>query len=252
MIYVFGAGAATVRFQRGGTGQIQSRQIPTLKEISLKIDGKLESQFGSAVHAEDAASGERKITGTIKWGAVGARLMNDILFGGTRTAGHPVVVLGSQVAALTPVSDDVNVGQTNITDMGVISGVDGYPLDRVAPGAEAAGTYSVVEATGIYSFGAADPRAATVRPSYRYTDGASGATYEMGNPLQGTLVDTELVMWKPRFAKHLGVIVYHAVYSGLDLASKGSSYTDPSSNFECFVDQARNSPGQIFSSEALD
>jgi hypothetical protein len=37
--------------------------------------------------------------------------------------------------------------------------------------------------------------------------------------------------------------------NGLDLSSKGGAYTDPSATFEAFVDQAKGSPGQIFSSE---
>jgi hypothetical protein len=252
MVYVFGAGSAIVRVVKAGV--TQARRIPTLKEVSVKFDGKLESQFGSAVYAEDAASGERKITGAIKFGAVGASLLNDIIFSGVRTAGTPKVVIDEGgVVGTAPTVNVVTIANLAgiAIDMGVISAVDGYPMDRVTSGV-AAGQYIFDGSAGTYTFAAADPRAAFVRVSYRWTDTTVGATYEGGNPLQGTLADLELTLWKPRFTKHLGIIIYHAVLSGMDLSSKGSAYTDPSSNFEAFVDPALGSAFQLFGSEALD
>lgn len=249
MVYVFGAGSALVRVL-DASGVYQARQIPTLKEVSLKFDGKLESQFGSAVYAEDAASGERKITGTIKFGAVGMKLLNMIVFGGTRTAGTPKVVIGEVQTPVVHVATITNTTGVAV-DHGALSGVDGYPFTRVAA-TPALGEYVFDGSAGTYTFNASETRDTTVRLSYRWTDSTVGATYELGNPLQGTLADMELTLWKPRFTKGLGVILYHVVLSGLDLSSKGSAYTDPSANFEAFVDQTLASPGQIFSTEALD
>ena len=249
MIYVFGAGSALFRVL-DSAGVYQARAVPTLKEVSVKFDGKIETQFGSAAYPEDAAAGEKKISGTIKWGAVGFEMMNKIIFAGTKTTGLPRVVIGEAGIPTTNVYTIVNTTGT-ATDLGAISAVDGYPFTRVTAGVTA-GQYIFDGAAGTYTFAAGDTRAASVRVNYSWTDTTTGATWELGNPIQGSLADFELWLWKPRFAKSLGIRLYHCVLSGADLSSKGSAYTDPTANFEAFVDQTLNSPGQVFSTESLD
>lgn len=253
-VYVFGAGVAIARV-KDSAGNVQAIQIPTLKEVTVKFDGKLESQFGGNVYAEDAATGERKITGTIKMGQVEANMLNLLIFGGTTTAGTPKVVLNEGgLAGQAPVSNVVTaVNNTGATvDMGVVSAVSGKPFTRVAS-VTANGQYSFdgTATNGKWTFHASDPDAAFVRPSYRWVDTSVGLTIELGNPLQGTLADLELTLWKPRFSAEFGIILYHAVLNGLDLSSKQGAYTDPSATFECFIDQIAQSPGQMFDSVGL-
>ena len=204
--------------------------------------------FGAAAYAEDSAGGSRKITGSLKVGQIKAGQLSDLFFAAPAVSGHPVCVIDEGgTAGVVPVADDWDTGQTNITDMGVDSAVDGFPMTRVTTVANN-GEYEVNEATGIYSFKTANPRAAAVRPSYRYTT-TGGNTYEMGNPLIGTIADMELVLWKPRFTKNMGIILYHAVMTSLDLPAKREEYTEATLNFSCFVDPAKQSPGQIFTSD---
>ena len=248
-LYVFSSGVAVARVLKSGI--LQSRRLPTLQEASIKFDGTIKEMFGGAAYSEDSAGGSRKITGSFKVGQIQAGALVDIFFGAeavTESAGHPIFVDGEIGAASVPASDAVNVGHTNITDMGV-TGVSGAPMRRVAT-VTAVGTYSVDEATGIYSFKTGDAEAAAVRISYRYTDTATGKTYELGNPLLGTIADMEILLWKPRFTKNMGLLIYHAVMTSLDLPGKREEYTEGTLNFSCFVDPAKRSPGQIFTSEA--
>jgi hypothetical protein len=246
-IYVFSSGVAVARF-KDTDGILQSRKLPTLQEASVKFDGTIKEMFGANAYSEDSAGGSRKITGSFKVGQIRAGALSDLFFAATPSTGSIIMVDGEAIAALTPVSNATDVGHTNITDMGLISGVNGSVYKRVAS-APAAGQYSVVESTGIYTTAAGDANAATVRPSYRYTNSSVGKTYEMGNPLLGTIADMEVMLWKPRFTKNMGILLYHAVVTSLDLPAKREEYTEATMNFSCFVDPALQSPGKIFTSE---
>jgi hypothetical protein len=253
-LFVFGAGSVLYRVL-DSTGTYQASRLPTLKEATVKIDGKIETQRGSNVYPEDAASGERKISGTLKWGKLAIAQLNAIIFSGTATVGSTVKVVIDEggTAGVPPVTNAYTAALGTPgpwVDMGVVSAVDGFPLTRIpAAGTLAGGQYKFVESTGTWTFFASDPRAVKVRPSYRYTDATTGQIIELGNPLEGTLADIELVLWKPRFTKSGGLILYHAVLSGIDMASKQGTYTDPTATFEAFVDQAKGSPGQWFGSD---
>lgn len=246
-LYVFSSGVVVLRFLRNSL--MVSRKLPTLQEASIKFDGSIKEMFGAGAHSEDAAGGSRKIQGTFKVGQIKGGQLAELFFGTTGTAGRvvPVIDFGG-TAGTAPTSNTVNVGHTNITDLGVDSAVDGFPMDRVAS-APTAGQYSVVESTGVYTFAAGDPRAASVRPSFRYTDSSAGKSYEMGNPLLGTIADSEAMLWNPRFTKDMGVIMYHAVITSLDLPRKREEYGEATMAYSCFNDPAKNSPGMIWTSD---
>jgi hypothetical protein len=248
-VYVFSTGVAVARVPDPVSGILQSRKLPTLQEASVKFEGTIKEMFGANVYSEDAAGGSRKITGSFKVGQIRAGALSDLFFSATAATGHPVVVDGDSIPALTPVADVTDVSHTNITDMGLVSGVDGSVFKRVATVAND-GEYSVDESAGTYTTNSGDAAAATVRPSYRYTVAGTGRTYEMGNPLLGTIADFEVTLWKPRFTKNLGIILYHAVATSLDLPAKREEYTEATINWSAFVDPSKQSPGQIFTSES--
>ena len=152
-IYLFGAGSVIYRVL-DSAGIYQANALPTLKEASVKFDGKLETQFGSAAYPEDAASGERKITGTLKWGAMDASQLNDIIFGGVRTAGTIKVVQNEGgTAGVAPVANNYTaaVGATPWVDLGVVSAVSGKQMRRVTT-VTANGQYSFAASTGTWTY----------------------------------------------------------------------------------------------------
>jgi len=103
----------------------------------------------------------------------------------------------------------------------------------------AAGTYSVVESTGVYTFhsGAASTAVAI---SYTYTKTSAGPTITLTNPLLGSATFFEAHLKQTYGGKNLYMKLNSCISSKLALATKLEDFTIPELDFDAFADGANN------------
>jgi hypothetical protein len=211
---------------------------------------ELRGQFKYAV---DAAAAEQKITGKISFARLQSGSLNDMFFGQTVTAlsGKQISVVVNGLPEQHTVSGST-VTVTNaaggIEDLGVfwVSGttaglVVGKQLVRVAS-APAVGQYSVVEATGVYTFNASETSICSFFYEYGVTTMNSLA---IANPLMGAMPSVEIHM-QNYYVNNLGTlsslqIKLNATHgSKLDWKFKSNDYTMQDFEFVAFADASGN------------
>jgi hypothetical protein len=159
--------------------------VPQSQSIDFKR--KLESLFGEKQLAVEVGAGELEITGKVEYAKSNARILSDIMFGVGSAAGSYLEADGE--AGTVPATTTYTVTVANAAnfkiDLGVVNADTGAIYSRVASGSEVAGaSYSLVDATGVYTFAAGDA-SANVKISYSYADTTSGETVTLSNQDQG-------------------------------------------------------------------
>ena len=142
-------------------------------------------------------------------------------------------------ASTVTVSNAANFTQ----DQGVVYAATGIPLTRVSTPA-AAGQYSVVQATGVYSFYTADVGAPMLF-SYNYASASVGQDYV----IQQTLIGQPLI-WSlnvsgidPTNGNFVTYQFYNCVTSKLSWGSKLEDFWTPEIDFSCFANAAGSVAG---------
>jgi hypothetical protein len=224
----------------------------TLQDVSLDISGDVKQLYGQKQFPEAVARGKCKITGKAKFAYINAKQMNDIFFGQPLGAGMKQVSLDeASVLAGTSVivAQAANYVNDSRGDQGVrytTGAKAGQPFTRVAS-APAAGQYSVNTGTGTYTFAAGDSGAGIII-SYMYTVAASGAQLNITNQLMGFAPTVQILLESVYNNNQFNVLLYNAMASKLNFATKQEDFIVPELDFEAFA----NAAGQvidIYSSE---
>ena len=155
----FGTGALTI--VRNDISNPTPAVVGILQDMDFEFDFKLVELVGQYQLAVDTARGEQGLKAKFKFGRVYSGLY-DLYFGQgvTASSGEQMYV---NEAHTVPASSTYTVTASNtsggITDLGVFYGAGGtnpgQQLTRVAS-LTAAGQYSVVPSTGVYTFDSAD------------------------------------------------------------------------------------------------
>jgi hypothetical protein len=160
-----------------------------MQDFSLEIDQKLEELRGVSQFPDDVGPTDRKISGKIGFGKIELATLNQLYFGDTSGAGVTAVsaLENHTIPASTPYTITITPPESGVfsEDMGVIYGTAGGlggVFTKVTP--TAAGQYTVVPATGVYTFGVADAGKA-VQISYTYTLASVGNTQQVNNQVIG-------------------------------------------------------------------
>jgi len=225
-----------------------SRQIGTLQDVSCDFSGDIKTLVGSNQFPDDAAVGEKKVSGKFSFGRIDPEMYNQVFFADTIATGttnnqwneaHAIPTTPFTITVAPPSSG------TFSSDLGVIyaSGPNaGTRLSKVASG-PTAGQYSV--AAGVYTFAAADT-ALNVWISYQYTV-TTGSTYQINNqPMgYGPIIGLDL-LWGYESGyqgapNSLGIHLYAARINKLSMAAKNTDYTKPEMDFMAFA----NAAGQV-------
>ena len=147
-------GPGVVILTRTDTTTPLAINVGSAQEFTLDVTGNTKGLYGTQQFALAVARGTIKVTGKIKAALLSGIAWNSCFFGDTFTAGYDHYFLNEAhtVASTTQVVTNVTGG---IVDLGVTYASNGLPLQRVAT-VSAAGTYSVVQSTGTYTFNVAD------------------------------------------------------------------------------------------------
>lgn len=224
-----------------------ARKFGALQEVSLDISFNLKELYGQRQFPLTIARGQGKIEGKAKYASLNGGMMNDLFFNQTNATGKKQYVNREpQTVPGTPYQVTVANGATFFEDLGVVYALTGVPLVRVASG-PAVGQYSVNNATGQYTFAAADTGLGMLI-DYSYTIAASGNITTITNQLMGAATSFALVLPILYGASSFYVHLNACISSKISIATKIEDFVIPDFDFKAFAD-ASDTVGFISSSE---
>jgi hypothetical protein len=209
-----------------------------LQDVGIEMSGALKTLHGQNQFPVAAGRGEIKMTGKAKFGRISGQIYNSLFFGATSTAGTTKLATmeGPTNIPTTPFTITATNGATFAEDMGVIDGLTGVPLDRVAS-APTTGQYSVNTTTGVYTFAAADT-GKSVYLNYTYTVAVVGSTMHLGNPLQGVQPVFSCILQRSNNGIGERYKIWSAIAGKLSMPTKMADFGINELDFECFADSA--------------
>lgn len=233
--YAFGSGALWGTL---GVANPTPSRFGGLQDVQMDFAATIKELYGQYTFPLTVARGTVKVTGKAKFAQLQGRLMNDLFFGGTSSAGQ-LLVADNEAGTIgtTPYQVTVANSATWTVDLGVRYALTGIPLTRVAA-TPTTGQYTV--AAGVYTFAAADTTLG-VLISYEYTLVSTGQTIVVGNPLLG-VAPTFKPVFKQIYTNPAGISqemtmsMNAATSSKLSIASKLEDFTQPEMDFSCFCD----------------
>jgi hypothetical protein len=225
-------------------------QLGILQDMDFDFDFTVKQLMGQYQLAVDVARGAEKLTGKFKFGRVYSGLY-DLFFGQgvTPSAGNQIY---TNEAHTVPASSTYTVTATNasggITDLGVFYGTGnasaGTQLTRVSS-LSAAGQYSVVASTGVYTFDSADEGAAV---QLTYVNAVTSLNeLVLANQLAGSGPTFALYMHAVYKGNYVNFILNQATTSKLSNPFKNQDYLITELDVEIFADSSNNIGNMSFS-----
>jgi hypothetical protein len=232
---VFGAGTLI-----GKVGTSTPLQFGILQECSIDFNFSLKELFGSYQFPADIGRGTAKIAGKAKQGDIDADIFGNLFFDDTPTVGQLLLVQSEPgvVPAGAPYTITVAGAATFIGDEGVYYAASGQRLQRVSA-AVAAGEYIVNEATGVYTFAAADANAA-VKITYSKTSTTGGKEIAITSNLLGDAPSFGVLFNGTRNGKQMNISLNRCISSKLTLATKLEDFLIPEFDFSAMADDSGN------------
>lgn len=211
-------------------------QVGVVQNVKFTLGADIKTLFGQNQWPVDSAIGKRTITGSFEFAQMSNVLFANLFTGDAIAAGvietanneaHSIPATPYQVTITPPGSG------TYVADYGATFTLTGKPLTRVASG-PTTGQYSVNQATGVYTFAAADTLL-NVLISYTYTNTTLGTTLVASNQTMGygPIVSLDLVF--PYEGGGIGFLFPNVRLGKLDFTTKLDDYTMCSTDFQAFA-----------------
>lgn len=235
---VFGPGIAIVT--RTDVSPSPALNIGFINSLSLDLTGTTKQLYGQNQYPLLVARSTIKTSGKMVAAETSGLAQNAIFFGGSFVAGGFKWNISEPHTVAATTQAVTNAG-TFDQDLGVTYASSGLPLQRVAPGSEAAGKYSVNVGTGVYTFNVADEVALLF--SYTSTIATPGQNLTVANSLIGTTPTFQLdyyTSFNQPTAKPLVVRVFACISSKIALSFKLEDFMMPEYDFEFFANAAGN------------
>lgn len=239
--FMFGAGSMYGVPLQDASGAAVANPTPvkfgTLQDISLDLSFDTKLLYGQNQFPEAIGRGKGKVSAKSKFAQLNGALLNSLYFGQTLSTGLTAVYLDSTGTAIPGTPYQITVTPPNsgvfAKDLGVKK-ADGTPMKRVAS-APATGQYSVNEASGIYTFAAADTTL-IMYIDYKYTIAASGSTISVANVSMGYVPTFRAELYLPYQGKSMCFTLPNCVATKLSFATKLDDFMLPDFDFEGFAD----------------
>lgn len=213
-----------------------------LQEGSIESSFSIEEVYGQNKLPEVAFQSKGKITGKSKMADIKMSVFS-LFWGGPAPATGQIIPVVSEAQTIpdSPGPYTVTTAQSTKTykDLGVIYAATGIPFTRVAAGAEAAGAYSMVEATGVYTFAVADKKTA-ILIDYLYTSSLVGVTLTIANEMAGLAPSFMLVLNNITGVYGAVMILNNCISSKLSFSGAVGKATYPEFDFSATVDAGEN------------
>lgn len=212
-------------------------QIGVVQNVKFTLGADIKTLFGQNQWPVDSAVGKRTISGSFEFAQMSNQLFANLFTGDAVSTGviETAVNEAHSIPASTPFTVTITPPGSGVffNDYGVTFALTGKPLTRVATG-PTTGQYSVVQATGVYTFAAADT-ALAILISYQYTNTALGTTLVASNQAMGfgPIVALDLVF--PYEGGGIGFLFPNVRLGKLDFTSKQDDYLMLSTDFQAFA-----------------
>lgn len=211
----------------------------TLQESELDFKFELKQLHGQNQFAVAVGRGKGSVSGKAKMADVRAGFLETIVFGTAGSAGLVSMVYDTVGATIptTPFTITVTEPSSGVmdADLGVIDGTTGRPMTRVAS-APTAGQYSVVVATGVYTFAAADT-GKLVYINYRYTATSTVARkVQINNLPMGYAPTFRADFYGPYQGKSCVLTLNSCISEGFKFSNKNDDFSVPEMGFQAFAD----------------
>ena len=243
----FGAGAMYGTPLTDYQGNALANPTPVLfgvlQDVSVDISADVKELFGQNQFAEAIGRGKAKITGKAKFARVNGLMINSLFFGQTATSSI-VANYNDVTGTVIPTTPfQITIAPPNAgvfaADLGVRNNA-GNPMVRVAS-APVTGQYSFVQATGVYTFAAADV-GLLVFISYQYTGTSTVAkTSVVSNVAMGAAPTFQVDLSDGYLGNGLTLTLYKCLATKLSFATKQDDFMIPELDFSAFS----NGAGQV-------
>lgn len=201
--------------------------LGTMQDISVDLSVELKSLYGSKRYPIATGQGKGKIEVKAKYAEIDGGILGSLYFGKAATTG--IKAAAFDVPATIPATPgpytltiDPPGSGTFVGDLGVVFVATGVQLKRVAS-APATGEYSVVDATGVYTFAEADQgKAITISHEYSATTG--GQVWTMSNEVMGYTPSFALLLQNSFDGKNLVCKLNKCVSGKMSLPFKSDDF----------------------------
>lgn len=243
--YVFGAGAIFAKQLTDATGAAITNPTPVklgvLQDITLDVSFDVKQLYGQNQFPVAIGRGKGKVTGKAKAAQINGGLLNAIIFGQTLSTGLVGIFNATTTTAIpaTPfqITPTVPGAGTFGKDLGVMK-TDGTALTRVAS-APTTGQYSVNEATGVYTFAAADT-GVSVLISFNYTAATGGVKSTVVNLPMGYAPTFSVDLALDYNGKKGTIQMPNCTSDKLTIATKLDDFAVPELGFQALADSNGN------------
>lgn len=219
--------------------------IGYINEFSTDFTYTVKELYGQNQLPLLVARGTAKLTGKMKAATMSGVALNNILLGGTWTAGtqYDIATNPSTPIPTTPfhITPTPPSSGTFYQDLGVVNAANNEPMTLVT-GTPTAGQYAV--AAGVYTFSSADQVSGIsviIQYAYSYTTGATGQTTVILNQPIGTTPAFSMIYKTALFGATYYLELYRAVCNKWTMGHKLEDFAMPEFDFGFFD----NGLGQI-------
>lgn len=243
--YVFGTG--TMFGKRTDVANTPPVQFGVLKDVSIDMSKSLKELVGQYNIPVAIGAAELKVTGKATFARISASAYNNLFLGQTLTPTAMLqAVAAPGVAASVPapsgpytVTPTVPGSGTFVEDLGVFYAATGTQL---VPGTVATGSYTVNNATGVYTFAAGDASTAMLF-FFSYTV-ATGNKIVLANQLMGPAPNFSVTL-QESFAQYgvtkvMNLQLNSCVSSKLSFPFKNTDFMMSELDFQIQADAAGN------------
>lgn len=215
---------------KASTANATPVRIATAKKISVSITKESIDLTGAYEFPLDTAGGKATCKGKITIAGFETNLVAAALPGAVSSVGYSEMYVDEAgTIPTTPFQITVAHVTGGITDFGVLLTTTNAPLTKVAS-SPAANQYSVVEATGVYTFNTADAGKA-VKISYANAVTGSGITVDVKSALIGSAPSYMLQGWNTYSGQKIGYRFPTVKFTGPSFEFSTEQHTQPEYDF---------------------
>ena len=248
---IFGPGILWVT--RTDAGDPTPINVGYCNEFSTDMSFDHKELFGQNQFPLLVARSTAKATGKIKAAALSGRALNNMILGGTWTAGtqYDTITTVAKAIPATPFTITASTTETATTtlipnsgtfnqDLGVVNSANGQAFTLVTTGTPTAGQYKVT--AGAYLFASADNVSGiSVYISYAYSYTTAAGQYQItANSLIGTTPTLQLDYKSILYGSTYYLRIFNAICTKWGMAHKLSDYAMPEYDFSFFQNAAGN------------
>jgi len=237
--YQFGIGfVVATPFGSNAAGSPTPTQLITLQDIGVDFSYTNKPLMGQLQFPVAVARAEGKVDMKCKFAGLGAKIINDLMFGGTVAAGGEVIFVAN--SSQTPSSGSFTItpaGGTFLKDQGVIdSAGNQLTLTTSAP---ASGSYEVNNSTGVYTVNSSQPNTPLL-VSYLYTATSGGFNAPIPNKPMGQQPLVNTWVSNSNWSNSLVFNFPSCIFTKMGLPQKNTDWTLADMELSAFSDALSN------------